>query len=121
MPLEDEVLDLIKQRMGLQEPALDGLIKSYMDEIRQRILNYTRQQVVPTGLKYTWMNMTLDLLKVREYNRPEVAALLGAEAVEVKIGDTSVKLGASPSFTADVIVTGYAADLRRYRRMGWQG
>ncbi len=36
MTLEDEVLELIRQRMGLSSTALDGLIRSYMDEIRQR-------------------------------------------------------------------------------------
>jgi len=121
MTLDDEVFDLIKARMQLTSMALDSLIRSYMDEIRQRILNYTRQSAVPTGLKYAWMNMTLDLLKVREYRLPEVAALIDDVAVDVKIGDTSVKLGAAPGVTVDAIVTGYAADLRRYRRMGWEG
>ncbi|WP_438435411.1 DNA-packaging protein [Gorillibacterium sp. sgz500922] len=121
MTLEDEVLDLVKARMRLTGTLMDGLIRSYRDEIRQRILNYTRQPAVPEGLKFTWANMVIDLLKVREYRFPEVAALLGENPVDVNIGDTSVKLGASPSFTADAIVTGYAADLRRYRRMGWDG
>lgn len=123
MNLEEEVFELIRRRLHLlpDNTGLDSTIEMYMDEIKQRIINYTRQPTIPVGLKYTWVNMVIDLLKVRDFALPEVAALLGEDAVDVKIGDTSVKLGSTGSAAVDTIVTGYAPELRRFRRMGWQG
>ncbi|WP_328802020.1 hypothetical protein T3H97_06320 [Paenibacillus sp. LX16] len=123
MKLEDEVFELIRRRLKLppDNTVLDSTIEMYMDEIKQRIINYTHQLAIPAGLKYTWSNMVIDLLKVRDFALPEVAALLGKDAVEVKIGDTSVKLGSTGSVAVETIVTSYAPELRRYRRMGWQG
>ncbi|MEK3788755.1 hypothetical protein [Paenibacillus sp. FSL K6-1230] len=123
MKLDEEVFELIRRRLQLlpDNTGLDSTIEMYMDEIKQRITNYTRQRTIPAGLKYTWVNMVIDLLKVRDFALPEVAALLGEGAIETKIGDTSVKLGSTGSVAVDAIVTAYAPELRRYRRMGWQG
>lgn len=121
-PTPEDILTLVRRRLKIpdDDQTRDGTIELYIDEIERRILNYTRQPSVPEGLKYTWVNMVIDLLKVREFGWPEVAAQIGA-AIDVKIGDTSVKLGAASGTAVDLIVTGYAPELRRYRRMGWQG
>jgi hypothetical protein len=123
MDFESQVFELIRRRLKLppENESLDETIEMYMDEIKQRILNFTKQSAVPEGLKYTWVNMVIDLLKVRDFALPEVSALIGDGAMDIKIGDTTVKLAAAGSVSVDDIVTGYTADLRRYRKMGWQG
>lgn len=123
MKVESQVYDLIRRRLKLppENESLNETIEMYMDEVKQRVLNYTKQPAVPAGLKYTWVNMVIDLFKVRDFALPEVTELIGEGATTIKIGDTSVQLAAAASVSVDAIVTGYAADLRRYRKMGWQG
>lgn len=118
MPIsQSDVLTLVKERLGLTDETSDALIDSYIEELEQRILNYCNVVEVPDGLKYVWASMTIDLLKVKHPTMPAITTLLGT-TVEVKAGDTSTKTTANRS-SVDAIVTSYANDLNRYRKLRW--
>lgn len=116
-----DVLSLVKTRIGITGNARDGLIGGYVDEIGQRILNDCNIQEMPDGLKYTWISMTIDLLKVEQQSIPEIAAI-SPTASEVKIGDTTTKEApgsAAPKSALNSIVLNYEKDLGCYRKLRW--
>ncbi|MGD9678424.1 MAG: DNA-packaging protein [Vulcanibacillus sp.] len=120
----NEVLTLIKIRLQVSDDSLDVLITSYINEIGQRILNYCNLLEVPLELEPIWASMTIDALRIEQPSISEVANTNGG-AVELQIGDTSVKPSGNSGITnnsksvIDNLVLNYRIDLNRYRKMRW--
>lgn len=109
-----------------------------IDEVEQAIKNYCNIDVVPDELKFTWANMSIDLLRyMYESNLPENDGDINGDAIStgdissLKIGDTTINLGSGSSTNAhnlaikshypnlDEIVMNNKAQLQRFRKMVW--
>lgn len=117
-----DVLELVKQRLQLADGNMDALIDSYVQEIGQRILHYCNVEEVPDGLKFVWISMVIDVLRIEQSHLPEIEATLASP--DVKIGDTSVSSGKSGEASTgksviDAVVLNYRVDLNRYRKLRW--
>ncbi|AYB39974.1 phage head-tail connector protein [Brevibacillus laterosporus] len=122
--MNDDVLALVKLRMGLAKDDLDLLIKSYIHEIEKRILHYCHISEVPEALQFVWASMVIDVLRIEQATVSEVAAATPTSE-SIKIGDTSTSPGKSEGVTStskgviDSVVLNYRVDLNRYRKLVW--
>lgn len=120
----NEVLANVKLRLGIADELLDPLIDSFVQEVGQRILNYCNILDVPTAIEPTWAAMVIDALRIEQPNIAEVSNTNGG-AVEIQIGDTSVRPSGDSGLTntsksvIDKVVLNYRIDLNRYRKMRW--
>lgn len=120
----NEVLTTVKTRLQITGDNLDVLLSSYVQEIGQRILNYCNLAEVPLELELTWASMTIDAVRIEQPSIPEVANTNGG-AVEIQIGDTSVRPSGDSGLTntsksvIDKVVLNYRIDLNRYRKLRW--
>lgn len=108
-------------------------IQLAVDEVEEVIKNYCSIDEVPEGLKYTWANMSVDLVRYQyESNISTDDVLAGIDASDVsnlKIGDTQIALQGNNSERGktlkshrpnlDQIVMNNKAQLNRFRRMVW--
>lgn len=108
-------------------------ILARIDEVEQAIKNYCMIATVPDALKYTWVNMTVDLCAYEsEVNYRPADPTDGVDVSDlssIKVGDTSVFYGdkyrsnlRSRTLQAhendlDAIVMNYASQLNRFRRL----
>ncbi|WP_138751807.1 phage head-tail connector protein [Paenibacillus sinopodophylli] len=119
-----EVLEIVKLRFKLSTDNHDDIVNSYIREIGRRIRHYCNISTVPEALTDVWASMVMDALLVEQTGIPEIAENLPVE-LSVKIGDTSVAPAKSTGLTSttktsiDSIVLSYAADLNRYRKLGF--
>lgn len=117
-----DVLSVVKLRLG--DDGQDELIKTYIDEIGQRILHYCNLTEMPDGLKLTWSSMTIDALRIEQPNLEGVEQTT-AESESVTVGDTSTAPAKSAGLTnaaksvIDQVVLNYRVDLNRYRKVRW--
>lgn len=127
-----ELIKIIKQKQTKVQFA-DEDILSCLKEVEQAIKNYCSIPAVPVALKYTWCNMSIDLLLYnKEVNTtPDdvLEAFDPSDVSTIKIGDTSVSLGdkyrnnvrsrtlQSHNSHLDDIVMNYRAQLNQFRRL----
>ncbi|MNI47653.1 hypothetical protein D3C73_1021840 [compost metagenome] len=117
---QDEVAAIIKRRWGLPE-SFDALVRSYIDEAGARIAIYIGRDTVeeiPPTLVYTWANIAMSAFKAEQSHLPELDEIMST-AVDLKIGDTSIKTSSGGTRGLTAAVTAYSSDLNRYRRMRW--
>lgn len=129
----NQVIEIIKAKDPYNDLPPD-FISMAVDEVEQVILNYCMIPEVPTALRFTVANMTLDLLKYQlEVNKP--ADVLNLDDIDIsdvsgiKVGDTSVDIGESRRDNVrklvlnshknnlDDIVMNYRSQLNRFRRL----
>jgi len=119
-----DIWPIVKLRLGLSDDALKPLIESYIEEIGARILHYCNVQSVPSGLKFVWVSMVIDAVRVDLPNVDEIGQTV-ADGGNVKIGDTSVSAGQGSGITnvsksaIETVVFNYRVDLNRYRKLRW--
>lgn len=81
------------EKKGLSD---DSLLSNIL-EIQQVILNYCRIPEVPVQLKYTWVNMVVDLslFQIESNYKPEdpLDGIDVSDLSSIKVGDTSVFVG----------------------------
>lgn len=124
---EQEVLEIVKLRLQLEDDKLDALISSYIKEIGRRILHYCNIRSIPDALIYVWASMVMDAVRVELSAIDEIADSTDS-GVSIKIGDTSSgsaggSSGGGVSSTSksviDEVVLNYRVDLNHYRRLKW--
>lgn len=120
---EQDVLNTIKERLGIADDTQDTLITSYLMEIEWRIKHYCQRSDIPKSMNWVWASMVIDALRIE--NPSVIPAGVGGAVAGVKIGDTSIGGGGGSGVTAaskgviDRIVLNYMADLHRWRKMKW--
>jgi hypothetical protein len=110
------------------------LIDLSVKEVEQEIKNYCQIDKVPKELNFTWANMAVDLLRYQHAasgTAAEAESFNLGDVSSLKIGDTSVNLGAGSATNAhniaikshnpnlDDIVLNYRQQLNKFRRMVW--
>lgn len=127
-----ELVKIIKQKQRKVKFSDDDIVLA-LKEVEQEIKNYCSIPAVPEALKYTWCNMSIDLLLyINEVNTtPDdvLNAFDPSDVSTIKVGDTSISLGdkyrsnarsrtlQSHNANLDDIVTNFRAQLNRYRRI----
>lgn len=111
----------------------DDEILFCLQEVEQVIKNYCLIPRVPEALKYTWCNMSIDLLlynhEINTTPDDVLEAFDPSDVSTIKVGDTSISLGdkyrnnsrsrtlQSHNSNLDEIVTNYKAQLNQFRRL----
>lgn len=127
-----ELVKIVKQkRTKVRFPDDDILL--CLKEVEQAIKNYCSISEVPAALKYTWCNMSIDLLlynyEVNTTPNDVLEAFDPSDVSTVKVGDTTITLGdkyrnnvrsrtlQSHNSNLDDIVMNYKAQLNQFRRL----
>ena len=111
----------------------DDEILAALEEVEQVIKNYCSILSVPDALRYTWCNMSIDLLlynyEVNTTPDDVLEAFDPSDVSTIKVGDTSISLGdkyrsnarnrtlQSHQANLDAVVTNYKAQLNQFRRL----
>ena len=127
-----ELVKIIKQKQK-KVTFTDDDILACLKEVEQEIKNYCSIPAVPEALRYTWCNMSVDLLlynhEVNTTPNDVLEAFDPSDVSTIKIGDTSISLGdkyrnnarsrtlQSHNANLDAIVMNYTAQLNRFRRL----
>lgn len=127
-----ELVKIIQQKYTITEFSGNDIVLA-LKEVEQVIKNYCMIPSVPEALKFTWCNMTIDLLMYNyEINtKPDdvMDVFDPSDVSTLKVGDTTVSLGdkyrsnqrsrilQSHSANLDEIVTNYKAQLNQFRRL----
>ena len=127
-----ELVKIIKQKQR-KVTFTDDDILSALKEVEQEIKNYCRIPSVPEALKYTWCNMSIDLLlynhEVNTTPDDVLEAFDPSDVSSIRVGDTTISLGdkyrnnsrsrtlQSHNANLDDIITNFRAQLNRYRRI----
>ena len=127
-----ELVKIIKQKHK-KVTFTDDDILAGLQEVEQAIKNYCSIPEVPVALRYTWCNMTIDLLLYNYETNTTPNDVLEAfdpsDVSTIKIGDTSISLGdkyrnnarsrilQSHNSNLDDIIMNYKAQLNRFRRL----
>lgn len=127
-----ELIAIVKQKRKKVQ-FTDEDIRAALQEVEQTIKNYCCIPVVPEALKYTWCNMSIDLLlynhEVNTTPDDVLEAFDPSDVSTIKVGDTSISLGdkyrnnmrsrtlQSHNANLDDIVTNYRAQLNQFRRL----
>lgn len=127
-----ELVKIIKQKQT-KVAFTDSEILAALQEVEQVIKNYCLIPAVPDALRYTWCNMSIDLLLYNHEANTTPDDVLEAfdpsDVSTIKVGDTSISLGdkyrsnarsrtlQSHQANLDAIVTNYKAQLNQFRRL----
>ena len=127
-----ELVRIIKQKQK-KVTFTDDEILAALEEVEQVIKNYCSILSVPDPLRYTWCNMSIDLLlyshEVNTTPDDVLEAFDPSDVSTIKVGDTSISLGDKYRSNArsrtlqghqanlDEIVTNYKAQLNQFRRL----
>jgi hypothetical protein len=120
-----ELVKIIKQKQT-KVAFTDDDILAALQEVEQVIKNYCSIPTVPDALRYTWCNMSIDLLlynhEVNTTPNDVLEAFDPSDVSAIKLGDTSISLGRSRTLQShqanlDAIVTNYKAQLNQFRRL----
>lgn len=127
-----ELVRIIKQKQK-KVTFTDDEILAALEEVEQVIKNYCSILSVPDALRYTWCNMSIDLLLYNYEVNTSPADVLEAfdpsDVSTIKVGDTSISLGdkyrsnarsktlQSHQANLDAVVTNYKAQLNQFRRL----
>ena len=121
-------------RAKIKDEAITELdIQLAINEVEEVIKNYCNIDTLPEALKFTWANMSVDLVRYQyESNISADDVLAGIDASDVsnlKIGDTQIALQGNNSERGktlkshrpnlDQIVMNNKQQLNRFRRMVW--
>ena len=121
-------------RTKIKDEAITELdIQLAVSEVEEVIKNYCNIDTIPEALKFTWANMSVDLVRYQhESNISADDVLAGIDASDVsnlKIGDTQIALQGNNSERGktlkshrpnlDQIVMNNKQQLNRFRRMVW--
>lgn len=121
-------------RTKIKNEAITELdIQLAINEVEEVIKNYCNIDTIPDALKFTWANMSVDLVRYQyESNISADDVLAGIDASDVsnlKIGDTQIALQGNNSERSkilrshrpnlDQIVMNNKEQLNRFRRMVW--
>lgn len=121
-------------RAKIKNEAITELdIQLAINEVEEVIKNYCNIDTIPDALKFTWANMSVDLVRYQyESNISADDVLAGIDASDVsnlKIGDTQIALQGNNSERSkilkshrpnlDQIVMNNKQQLNRFRRMVW--
>lgn len=127
-----ELVKIVKQKQK-KVTVTDDDILACLQEVEQAIKNYCHIPEVPVALKYTWCNMSVDLLlyqhEVNTTPNDVLEAFDPSDVSTIKVGDTSISLGdkyrnnarsrtlQSHNSNLDDIVLNYRAQLNNFRRL----
>jgi hypothetical protein len=126
------ILEIVKAK--IKNEAITELdIQLAISEVEEVIKNYCNIDTIPEALKFTWANMSVDLVRYQyESNISADDVLAGIDASDVsnlKIGDTQIALQGNNSERGktlkshrpnlDRIVMNNKEQLNRFRRMVW--
>lgn len=127
-----ELVGIIKQKQK-KVTFTDDEILAALEEVEQVIKNYCSIPSVPDALRYTWCNMSIDLLlynyDINTTPDDVLEAFDPSDVSTIKVGDTSISLGdkyrsnarsrtlQSHQANLDEIVTNYKAQLNQFRRL----
>lgn len=127
-----ELVKIIKQKQK-KVTVTDADILAALQEVEQAIKNYCKIPEIPEALKYTWCNMSVDLLlynhEMNTTPNDVMEAFDPSDVSTIKIGDTSISLGdkyrnnarsrilQSHNSNLDDIVMNYKAQLNGFRRL----
>lgn len=126
------VLEIVRAK--IKDAAITELdIQLAISEVEEVIKNYCNIDTIPEALKFTWANMSVDLVRYQyESNISADDVLAGIDASDVsnlKIGDTQIALQGNNSERSkilkshrpnlDQIVMNNKEQLNRFRRMVW--
>ena len=121
-------------RAKIKDEAITELdIQLAINEVEEVIKNYCNIDTIPDALKFTWANMSVDLVRYQyESNISADDVLAGIDTSDVsnlKIGDTQIALQGNNSERGktlkshrpnlDQIVMNNKEQLNRFRRMVW--
>ena len=121
-------------RAKIKNEAITELdIQLAINEVEEVIKNYCNIDTIPDALKFTWANMSVDLVRYQyESNISADDVLAGIDASDIsnlKIGDTQIALQGNNSERGktlkshrpnlDQIVMNNKQQLNRFRRMVW--
>lgn len=122
----DWVLTVLKGRIA---DINDATLLEYIYETLQAIANYINRGYVPQDLKYTVVNMTMDLLKSNAIDGIIQGSSLGdiqmGALASIKDGDSELKFSTTKnhigSHVADVdsILYNYKSQLDKFRSNSW--
>lgn len=127
-----ELSTIIKRKRTKVVFSEDEIVQA-LQEVEQAIKNYCSIPEVPEALKYTWCNMSIDLLlynhEVNTAPDDVLSAFDPSDVSTIKVGDTSLSLGdkyrnnqrsrilQSHNPDLDEIVMNYKAQLNQFRRI----
>jgi hypothetical protein len=126
------ILEIVQAK--IKNEAITELdIQLAISEVEEVIKNYCSIDTIPDALKFTWANMSVDLVRYQhESNISADDVLAGIDASDVsnlKIGDTQIALQGNNSERGktlkshrpnlDQIVMNNKEQLNRFRRMVW--
>jgi hypothetical protein len=126
------ILEIVQAK--IKNEAITELdIQLAINEVEEVIKNYCNIDTIPEALKFTWANMSVDLVRYQyESNISADDVLAGIDASDVsnlKIGDTQIALQGNNSERSktlkshrpnlDQIVMNNKEQLNRFRRMVW--
>lgn len=131
-----DILEIIDAKLSnISIPSAEKLLA--IEEVELVIKNYCNINNVPEELKFTWANMTIDLLRYQHESNLSTEASGNIDDINIgdvsslKIGDTSVNLGSGSISNAhniamrshypnlDEIIMNYKSQLQRFRKMVW--
>lgn len=115
----------IKLRLGITGSEHDGLIESYLNQVKAKVLAYCNLREVPDALNYVVVSMTVDLLRVEGTGViTDVAGINEKEVAEIQRGDYRIRYGQGGTEVTsrskkvlDELVLEYRHELNRYRRV----
>ena len=121
-------------RTKIKNEAITELdIQLAVNEVEEVIKNYCNIDTIPDALKFTWANMSVDLVRYQyesNISADDVLAEIDASDISnLKIGDTQIALQGNDSERSktlkshrpnlDQIVMNNRQQLNRFRRMVW--
>jgi hypothetical protein len=131
-----DILPIINSKLKNDAVSEDDRLLA-IEEVGQVILDYCHIGEIPAALKFTWANMSVDLLVYQQAaSTPSDASSESTQTAgavsSVKEGDTTVSFGGQSPDAADrdraldthkakldALVMDYKAQLRRYRKVVW--
>lgn len=126
------ILEIVRAK--IKDAAITELdIQLAISEVEEVIKNYCNIDAIPEALKFTWANMSVDLIRYQyesSISADDVLAGIDASNVSnLKIGDTQIALQGNNSERSkilrshrpnlDQIVMNNKEQLNRFRRMVW--
>jgi len=123
--MRDKVLAVIKRRLKLSDDtSQDELIMDYIEQVEWKIKSYCNISEVPEALKFVWVSMVIDILRIEHPNEQFIIDNVSESIASMKLGDTSIFYGtkgndltSTSKSTIDELVTNYRPELNRYRKL----